>query len=308
MLPTTGLLPPAYIAWCRRWLGAEPAHVLFRVRHISTVTGLRLVDGREVVLKVRPAAPRLHACFEVQQQLCAAGFPCPRPLAGPASLGRMLATAERFVPGGTRLPRGRDSARLFAAALARLVTLAPPPAALPTLEPPPYWMWWDHDLDGTWPADPDVDLNDHEGPAWLDDLAARARRRLVHAVLPPVVGHGDWESQNLRWQGRRLHVVHDWDSVVVRPEAAIAGAAAIVFPASGTVHEQATVAQSTDFLEAYAAGRGRPFNSEEQEVAWAAGLWLQAYKAKKGTVTGSGQHLLEPLAQEAEVRLRRAGA
>jgi len=307
MSTTAGTLPSAYSAWCRRWLGAEPVRVLFRVCHISTVTGLQLADGREVVLKVRPTAPRLHACFEVQQQLWAAGFPCPRPLAGPASLGLMLVTAERFVPGGTRLPRGRDSVRLFAEALAWLVALAPLPAALPTLEPSPYWMQWDHDLDGTWPADPDVDLNGHEGPAWLDDLAARARRRLLRAALPPVVGHGDWESQNLRWQARQLHVVHDWDSVVARPEATIAGAAAIVFPASGTLNEQATIDQSARFLEAYAAARGRSFTREEEEVAWAAGLWVQAYKAKKATVTGSGQHLLDPLAQEAEARQRRAG-
>ena len=57
MSTTAGTLPSAYCAWCRRWLGVEPVSVLFRARHISTVTGLRLADGREIVLKVRTAAP-----------------------------------------------------------------------------------------------------------------------------------------------------------------------------------------------------------------------------------------------------------
>lgn len=300
-------LPIAYINWCRRWLGAKPLCILFRAEHISTVTALRLVDGREVVLKVRPPAPRIHACFDVQQHLWRAGFPCPRPLAGPAPLGEQLATAEAFVRGGVRLAGTRDSAPLFARALAWLVARAPAPATLPTLDPPPYWMAWDHNLPGVWPADPDVDMNAHRGPAWLDEVARQVRQRLVCGALPGVVGHADWEAQNLRWRGRRLHVAHDWDSIVVRPEATIAGAAAIIFPASGRLNEQATVAQSARFLEAYTTARGRPFSAAEEEVAWAAGLWVQAYKAKKGTVTGEGEHLLEPLAAEAKERLGRAG-
>ena len=45
-------------AWCRRWLGAEPVAVLFRAGYLSEVTGLRLANGREVVLKARPPAAR----------------------------------------------------------------------------------------------------------------------------------------------------------------------------------------------------------------------------------------------------------
>ena len=46
-------------AWCRRWLGAEPVAVLFRAGYLSEVTGLRLADGREVVVKARPPAARM---------------------------------------------------------------------------------------------------------------------------------------------------------------------------------------------------------------------------------------------------------
>jgi hypothetical protein len=294
-------------AWCIRWLGAPPVDLLFRVSHISQVLGLRLASGWEVVLKLRAPAPRIDACFQAQRYLWSTGFPCPEPLAGPAPLDQWLATAERFLPGGARLPQAADSPACFGRELARLVARAPSPIALPSLAPPPYWMGWDHDLPGIWPTDPDVDLNAHHEPAWLEEVAARVRTRLLRAALPPVVGHVDWESQNLRWTGRRLHAVHDWDSIAARPEAAIAGAAAMVFPSSGTLNEQATVGQSEQFLESYARARSIRWSSEEWEVAWATGLWVQAYKAKKATVAGDGERLLSALAQEATERLSRAG-
>jgi hypothetical protein len=71
--------------WCRRWLGA--GEVLFTAGHLARVVGVRLTDGREVVVKVRPAAGRLAGCTDVQRALWEAGFPCPRPLAGPRPAG-----------------------------------------------------------------------------------------------------------------------------------------------------------------------------------------------------------------------------
>jgi hypothetical protein len=59
------------------------------------VTGLRLADGREVVVKVRSPAPRLRGCVAVQAALAGAGFPCPRPLAGPAWLDGVAAAYEQ---------------------------------------------------------------------------------------------------------------------------------------------------------------------------------------------------------------------
>jgi hypothetical protein len=204
-------------AWCRRWLGAEPRDVLFRQGHLSQVTGLRLADGAMVVLKIRPPSRRLAACVRVQRHLWAAGFPCPEPLAGPAPLGTLSATAEALVDGGSQLPLTDDSPRLFAQGLARLVTLAPPVASLPTLEPSPPWVGWDHDQQGTWPEPDDVeaDLNAHVGPSWIEEAGSRVRCRLLQpSTLPILVGHSDWESQNLRWVEHRLHIVHDWDSIV----------------------------------------------------------------------------------------------
>jgi hypothetical protein len=64
-----GSVDGGVVAWCLRRLGAEPAEVLFRAGYLSEVTGLRLADGRAVVLKARPPAPRLRGCVAVQAAL-----------------------------------------------------------------------------------------------------------------------------------------------------------------------------------------------------------------------------------------------
>jgi len=295
-------------AWCRRWLGTEPAGVLFRSGYLSQVTGLRLADGRDVVVKARPPAARLAGCLALQTALAGAGFPCPRPLAGPAPLGGLAATAEELIPGGELLAPGPGAAGRFAALLAELVRLAPGPASLPTLAPPPPWAAWDHAGRGLWPAPDDRqgDLNDHPGPAWLDRVAAGARARLAELRLPPVAGHADWESQNLRWAGGRPLAVHDWDSAVAQPEAVVAGLASAVWPAAGGPEEAASVEQSEQFLDAYAQARGRRWTPAERRACWAAGLWVRAFNAKKQRLGGGGPQL-DRLAGEAPERAARAG-
>jgi Phosphotransferase enzyme family len=295
-------------AWCRRWLGAQPAALLFRAGYLSTVTGLRLADGRQVVVKARPPAARLRGCVAVQAALWAAGFPCPRPLAGPAPLGELAATAEELVPGGQLLAPGQGVAVRFADLLAELVRLAPDPAALPSLRPSPPWAAWDHRQGRLWPPPDDRpgDLNEHPGPAWLDRAAAGTRARLAELRLPVVVGHADWESQNLRWDGERPLVVHDWDSAVAQPEAAVAGLAAAVWPAGGGPADAASLEQTEEFLAAYEQARGRPWTTAERQAAWAAGLWVRAFNAKKERLDGGGPQL-DRLASEVGRRLAGAG-
>ncbi|KOV88453.1 hypothetical protein ADL02_16775 [Streptomyces sp. NRRL WC-3723] len=297
-------------------MGSPPAQTLFERAHLSTVMGLRLADGREVVVKARPLTPRLAGCLEVQRRMHQAGFPCPEPLAGPEPVGGqgplrgLVVTAEALVPGGTVLPPHPDAPELFAEALARLMAAAPSVADVPSLAPAPPWNGWDHDdpRPWPWPDDMDVDLNDHPGPGRLDETARRVRTRLRRAALPEVVGHGDFESQNIRWNGDRLHAVHDWDSAVARPEAAIAGLAAAVFPAGGPEDRPATVAETERFLDGYARARRRPWTREESEVAWAAGLWVLAFNAKKASVARPDSSAAARLAREAPERLRRADA
>ena len=84
-------------------------------------------------------------------------------------------------------------------------------------------------------------------------LVERDRRQGSRILLafraPFVVGHVDWESQNIRWQNGQPLVVHDWDSAATRPEATIVGAAAAVFARSGDI-SAATVEESDAFLDA----------------------------------------------------------
>jgi hypothetical protein len=55
----------AVAARCRRWLGATPTAQLFEGGYLSAVKGLRLADGREMVIKVRPWMSRLAGCAVV---------------------------------------------------------------------------------------------------------------------------------------------------------------------------------------------------------------------------------------------------
>lgn len=296
--------------WCELHLGSPVEDVLFTTGHLAQVFGVRLRGRGEVIVKVRPDSPRLAACTAVQRALWQAGFPAPEPLAGPALEEGLAVSAEAYIPGGSPAPRS-DQAGRFAGLLARLVATAPRPETVGNLVPDLPWTAWNHALPGPWPAadDRDDDLNapEHATP-WLDETGMRVRRRLRRFVGTPagrrtVIGHGDWEAQNLRWDGDEPLVVHDWDSVIAAPEAVLAGLAAAVWPC-GMAPRAATVAESAAFLDAYQRAAGRMWSADEVEASWAAGLWVYAFNAKKASL--DAQPWLSP--DEAEQRLALAHA
>lgn len=308
MSPRARAVDPAGLArWCTEHLGSPPAEEIFRSGHLSAVVGLRLGDGREVVVKIRPDSPRIAACVEVQRRMFRAGYPCPRPLAGPAPLGDEVATAEVYVPGGAMLPRGDRAAPAFAEAFARLVRLAPRPAEVPGLDPAPSWAAWNHAEDGLWPLpeDPDRNLNDVAGPKWIDETGRRARDRLRATTSEAVIGHCDWLAGNLRWSGDELLVVHDWDSMIADSEAVLVGFAAALY-STVNADDLATVEDTDRFLVAYCRARGGEFSADELERSWAAGVWTRAYDAKYQHAVGQPSSSLSE--SDARERLRRAGA
>ncbi len=253
-------------------------------------------------MRLRSAAGRIAACTEVQHRLFDSGYPCPQPLAGPALLGEYEATAESYISGGVMQPDSGRAACPFAAALAKLVDLAPRPEQVPSLAPPPTWTAWNHNQRGVWPRpdELDVDLNGVDGPGWIDGAAQAAREKLQEGQDQALIGHGDWITDNLRWHGNRLLVVFDWDSLIVDSEAVIAGLAAAIY-----LNPAPTVVETRDFLNAYAAARGRPFSDGELQRCWAAGVWTRAYDAKLEQAAGESPiSLTEGAAQE---RLRQAG-
>lgn len=280
--------------WCLEHLGSAPKDEFFRSGYLSLVIGLVLDDERKVVVKVRPRAMRLTACFAVQSVLFDRGFPCPEPLVGPSPLGRWAATAEVFVPGGSLFPDSGRRSQPFAEALAWLLRAAPGVQQIGSLQPGLPWTAWDHAGPGLWPwpDDRNLDLNQVEGPQWLDDAAARVRERLARSTAEPVVGHGDWYAANLRWRGTELHAVHDWDSVIAASESVIVGLAGAVYPATGGPGEEATLEESEEFIAGYEAAAGRRFTGQERQNIWAAGLWVRAFDAKKQFASDGVIHAL----------------
>jgi hypothetical protein len=175
---------PLLVAWCVRHLGSPAVEQFFGVQRLSAVHGLRLADGREVVLKVRGAQDRQAACTVVHEAMWRAGIPCPRPVAGPTSLvdadAEVLASGDEGDSGVAAgeegdpdvLAAGGEGDELvdahtlavnaetwegdgvaavgalgasgYARLLARMVAAAPAVNELTTLDPPTPWLNWDH--------------------------------------------------------------------------------------------------------------------------------------------------------------------
>ncbi|WP_370965355.1 phosphotransferase [Amycolatopsis sp. cg9] len=295
-------------AWCAAHLGSTPVGVLFERRSLSDVTGLRLADGREVVVKSRAADGRAGACVAAQEHLADRGFPCPRPLTAVTVAGGLAVHAEEYRPGGEVL-RGDtpDVAVRYAAVFARLLAELAEVRVPPPL-PNPRWTRWDHAGPGLWPSIGFLDERDQSAvPGYVVRAAERTRHRLLAADLPCVLGHADFEAQNLRWRDGGIRAVHDWDSLAWLPEAALVGAASGAF-ASDSPPTLAPVASSAAFLEAYQDFRGRRFTAEEHEVAWAAGLWPALHNARWEALHGDPPVCGAAVRAQAAERLRRANA
>jgi hypothetical protein len=300
-------LPDWLPTWCLDHLGGEPTEVLFELQQVSMVFGLRLPGGEDVVVKARADVGRIESCVAAQARLAERGFPCARPLTPVIGVGSLAVHAEEYRPGGeVLLGDSPDVAARYAGVFARLMAELADVTVAPPLPNPP-WVRWDHSDAGVWPAiDFLEDRDQGPVPAYVVDAAVRARRRLLAADLPYVLGHADFEAQNLRWHGRDVWAVHDWDSLAWQPEAALVGAASGSFTSAGPP-TLAPIESSEAFLVAYQDFRRRMFTAVEKEIAWAASLWMAAYnvwEALHGDTPLSDDALR---AQSAE-RLRRANA
>jgi hypothetical protein len=300
---------PHLNAWCERVLHARPERTIFEAGWQSAVIGLHLSDGRDVVVKIRTPEARLDGCFRVHRYLHEHGFPCPKPLVPPTPFDNYTATVELYDANGAELAPSSDRTERFAAALARLMKSMPAPVQMSSLDPPPSWAWWNHGSRGLWPpaGEGHVDLNDHQEATWLRETATRARTRLRMSSLPEMIGHCDWQSEHLLWLNGAVTTVYDWDSACVLPEAAIAGLASVMFAMSAD-SSGASLAESSDFLGAYAIARGHNWSREEQEVAWAAGVWTMAYNAKGEALDNAVGAASAMLLAQGRERLRRADA
>ncbi|MFY9671890.1 MAG: hypothetical protein WAK44_28410, partial [Trebonia sp.] len=92
-----------------------------------------------------------------------------------------------------------------------------------------------------------------------------------------------------------------------QPEAALAGAASGAFASAGPP-TLAPIESSEAFLATYQDVRGRLFTAVEQEIAWAASVWMATYNAREQALFGAPQLSGDALRTQAAERLRRANA
>lgn len=301
-------LPEWLVSWCLEHMGSEPVGELLRIQRISTVYGLQLADGSEIVVKVRENEGRTASCVAAQAQLAIRGFPCASSLTPVFVFDSRAVHAEQYRPGGDMLHGDTPEiaalyARVFAHLMAELeeVTVSPP-------LPNPRWARWDHTGTGIWPVIDFLDEHDQRRvPTYIADTAQRVRERLLAVDRPCVLGHGDFEAQNLRWHGNELWTVHDWDSLAWQPEAALVGAACGTFANTGP-STLAPIENSEAFLEAYQERRGRAFTKTELEAAWAASLWPAAHNARWESLHGTRPLSANALREQAPQRLSRVCA
>lgn len=288
----------AFDAFCVAHLGAPVAAPLFYSSSIGAVAGVRLTDGRTVVVKAhQPQQPPgfLAAVHDVRRHLAERSFPCPWPLIGPVPLGAGHATVEEYDANGEyRDAHDPQVRRALAGTLARLVDLAQPFASDPALvaagracRPPADRLW------GT----PHSVIFDFEataaGAGWIDDIARRARRLLEGleggtAAGERVVGHNDWSMRQVRFFGSAIHAVYDWDSLIAEREPVVVGRAARGFTMTydTPLHGMVPVAPALDevlaFAREYETARRRQFSPAEWSALGAAAAYSMAYTCRCG--------------------------
>jgi hypothetical protein len=303
----TGAMDVQVEAWCFRALGHGTLTPL-RSHSGGQMSDLFRFESDErglVAVKVRAdSRDRISRCLQLQSIAADAGLPCARPVTDAGRLGPgMVVSAESWRPGGTMHTDGDllfagQSASLLAD-LAGVLEMQPPTG----LGAPPPWMQWNPPGGSLWPPNPIVDAKDQARvPGHVHAIARSVSSRLARATLPLVVGHGDWESQNLRWKGASPWAVHDWDSLVALPAAAIVGAASGAF-ASTTVPTLASLEASEEFIDCYERARGHVFAAEEREVAWAASLWPALHNARGESLFESPPVALQALTRQASEKL-----
>ncbi|CAN5681464.1 hypothetical protein BH24ACT22_BH24ACT22_01840 [soil metagenome] len=272
-------------AFCSARLGSAVEDVLLFELSVGAAFGVRLADGRRVLVKSYPPnrPPEfLHAVHRIQSHLSRSGFPCPAPVAAHAPFGSGFATAEEFVDAG-EYADAHDPAvrRESAGTLAWLVRLAGEVGDTDGIgrgwsRPPRGELWPQphnvlYDFPGTAP-----------GSSWIEGIAAGAKSTLDSNCDGLVVGHADWSSKHLQFEGLKPSVVYDWDSLRLDVEPAIAGGAAVTFPANRhlSVPKLPTPEEAWLFIQDYESVRGRPFTRRERTVAASAAIYTLAYLAR----------------------------
>jgi hypothetical protein len=275
-------------SYCRLHVGTGAVGGLFYLGSAGCAAGIRLESGEEIAVKAYQARwteAYLSAVQSVQTDLCAGGFPCPRPLVPPRPLqpGRPnLAMSESFLadPGMEAL-RGSEACRHSAAGLARQVTLCRARRHEPALAEHPVRA-----APGHLYPEPHSPLFDFERPsagaAWIDGYAARASVLRDADHSEPVVAHMDWSARNIRIGLGGVVASYDWDSLALVPESTAVGQAAATWPVTSEPGgcEFPSLERITEFVNRYEEAAGRTFDEVQWRATGAAAAYVLAYTAR----------------------------
>ena len=283
--------------FCRAHLGSRLRGYFFYRASVGSTHALLLEDDREVVIKVRPPPETnpdlrldknsLEAICAVMTWLAERNYPCPRILLGPTPLARGLATVEEFLDYGECGNGFEPTCRKviasgFVELIERLRSFDGEVSSLKhfqrgkSLYPQPHSKLFDFEKTA-------------KGAEWIDAFARHARQAEAHEG-EPVLGHGDWRVEHLRFQDDRIVATYDWDSLAVRPETALLGLCAHGFTADWSLANVRRIPTATDiraFAADYEAARGRPFSKRERQSLFAHCVYFIAYGARCA-------HSLEP--------------
>ncbi len=266
----------------RHRLGTVTAVEFYRAG-VGVVVGLRLGDGRGVVVKVHRwnvTMRRLDAIQRVQAQLAAA-LPAPRPIDRPARLGRGIATIEELRAAGHANGHEpgvrREIARCLHQLVAASIAIASDDVGSPSLMRRPDEPLWPEPHDVRFDFDATL-----AGAEWIDDCAREARYTLAATRPgPSSIGHFDWRTENLGFSGGRIVAIYDWDSLGVADEPVIVGANAAHFCANWPMGQTvASIAEMAAFVDDYQLACGRPFDDEQTARLVAARTASIAYGAR----------------------------
>jgi hypothetical protein len=282
---------------CARELGAGIARQIFYQSSVGSVSGVELVDGRRLVVKIhQPNVTRgeLTELMRVQMHLASRNLYAPAVTAGPLPIGRGLATVEAFVDAGERRDGHHPATRrALAASLHRIVAACRPLAQSSSL--PRHFFGLASAGEGAplWPT-PHSKLFDFAataaGAEAIDDVA-RAARDAMAPSGDVVIAHCDWRVEHVKFArgGDEIVVAYDWDSLRVGYEAALVGLAAHAFAADWSqdvVPQAPTLDEARAFVADYEAARGASFTVDERSLCGASFAYSCAYTARCGHAVG----------------------
>ncbi|EFH83772.1 hypothetical protein [Ktedonobacter racemifer] len=280
--------------FCEAELGQQPAEALFFFCSIGVVFGLEMPGKQRIVIKAhKPERPLtlLTQMGDVQRYLVARGYPCPCPVAGPRPLGKGLATIDELVDEGVFRDAHDPAVRkAIATALRELIQLLRH-VEQDGIDPTPFDLRLPSDV--LWPKPHNAIFDfeaTREGAEWIDELAWKVKRIIEADEREPILAHGDFSANQMRFVGDHLRMVYDWDSLTLRSELVSVGATASTFTYSeqpGITNVETTHADAAAFISDYEAARQQPFTPEEQRIIQAATLLGQLYGTRC-------QHALHP--------------